>query len=402
MKILIAWLAPFVGVEGGMERVFANFANEMCNRGHDVTLLYWSNHDGKIYYPVCSGVKKINLRKHVPNGDLNGGGQKRKSLWFKFKREFLRIADRKAMEILNIKKEFKNFVPKVLMEENADIIIAMNARTASVLQVCLGNYGPSLVIMSHQDGETVLKGLSVLEKEVLGKSDALQVLMPNDAVLFKRFFPRTPIAHIPNAVPQYELSLNQTKEPLVVDVARIEKNAKRQHLLIEAFVSVASEFPDWQLELWGEEQTDGRPYTKELEDLIHKYHLKERVNLCGNTDDVLSVYQRASIFAFPSAFEGFGLAMTEAMSAGLPVVAYKSCPAVNELVKDGKTGLLVDDGTDALAEGLRKLMKDQELRGKMGRAAHEEMKAYAPEKIWDQWEALMKETVERHHLKGNQ
>ena len=314
----------------------------------------------------------------------------------------MRIADRKAMEILNIKKEFKNFVPKVLMEENADIIIAMNARTASVLQVCLGNYGPSLVIMSHQDGETVLKGLSVLEKEVLGKSDALQVLMPNDAVLFKRFFPRTPIAHIPNAVPQYELSLNQTKEPLVVDVARIEKNAKRQHLLIEAFVSVASEFPDWQLELWGEEQTDGRPYTKELEDLIHKYHLKERVNLCGNTDDVLSVYQRASIFAFPSAFEGFGLAMTEAMSAGLPVVAYKSCPAVNELVKDGKTGLLVDDGTDALAEGLRKLMKDQELRGKMGRAAHEEMKAYAPEKIWDQWEALMKETVERHHLKGNQ
>lgn len=313
----------------------------------------------------------------------------------------MRIADRKAMEILNIKKEFKNFVPKVLMEENADIIIAMNARTASVLQVCLGNYGPSLVIMSHQDGETVLKGLSVLEKEVLGKSDALQVLMPNDAVLFKRFFPRTPIAHIPNAVPQYELPPNQTKEPLVIDVARIAKKQKQQHLLIEAFAKVASEFPEWKLELWGEEQTDGRPYTKEMEDLIHKYRLEERVNLCGNTDDVLSVYRRASIFAFPSAFEGFPLAMTEAMSAGLPVVAYKSCPAVNELVKDGKTGLLVDDGAEALAEGLRKLMKDQELREEMGRAAHEEMHTYAPEKIWDQWEELMNRVIVEHKRKIN-
>ena len=143
----------------------------------------------------------------------------------------------------------------------------------------------------------------------------------------------------------------------------------------------------------------GAIYTEELNGIIHKYRLEERVKLCGNTDNVLSVYRRASIFAFPSAFEGFGLAMTEAMSAGLPVVAYKSCPAVNELVKDGKTGLLVDDGAEALAEGLRKLMKDQELREEMGRAAHEEMHTYAPEKIWDQWEALMKKVIAEHGAK---
>ena len=91
--------------------------------------------------------------------------------------------------------------------------------------------------------------------------------------------------------------------------------------------------------------------------------------------------------------------MTEAMSAGLPVVAYHSCPAVNELVRDGETGLLVDDGVDALAEGLKKLMENQELRERMGRVAHESMKEFAPEKIWDQWEALMQDVIAKHKAK---
>ena len=51
---------------------------------------------------------------------------------------------------------------------------------------------------------------------------------------------------------------------------------------------------------------------------------------------------------------------------------------------------------DALAEGLKKLMEDQELREHMGRAAHESMKEFAPEKIWDQWETLMKDTIMHH------
>ena len=259
-----------------------------------------------------------------------------------------------------------------------------------------------MIMMCHFDMDTILKNIRRREEEAIARSDVVQVLMLRDKEILHKQLPECRIVRIPNIVPQYDWreDINK-KEPLVIDVARIAKKQKQQHLLIEAFGKVSSEFPEWKLELWGEEQTDGRPYTKEMEDLIHKYHLEERVNLCGNTDDVLSVYRRASIFAFPSAFEGFPLAMTEAMSAGLPVVAYKSCPAVNELVKDGKTGLLVDDGAEALAEGLRKLMKDQELREEMGRAAHEEMHTYAPEKIWDQWEALMNRVIVEHKRKIN-
>lgn len=72
-------------------------------------------------------------------------------------------------------------------------------------------------------------------------------------------------------------------------------------------------------------------------------------------------------------------------------------PAVNELIKDGETGLLVDNGVEPLAEALDKLMSDQELRMRMGAAAKADMARYAPEKIWDQWEELMEKVLRESH-----
>ena len=156
---------------------------------------------------------------------------------------------------------------------------------------------------------------------------------------------------------------------------------------------MAEQFPDWQIEFWGSEPDGGHTYTEELERLIHDKNLEDQVFLRGNTNDVLSKYLASDIFAFPSAFEGFGLSMAEAMSAGLPVVAYKNCPAVNELIADGKDGFLVDDGIAPLAEGLRELMSNQNLRINMGRQAHETMLQYSPSRVWKQWEDLMNRAI---------
>lgn len=71
--------------------------------------------------------------------------------------------------------------------------------------------------------------------------------------------------------------------------------------------------------------------------------------------------------------------MMEAMSAGLPVVACKSCHASAELI-DEKCGILVEDGIGPFADGLVQLMQDQELRIRMGNAAKNNAGQYAPEK----------------------
>ncbi|MGI5872944.1 MAG: glycosyltransferase, partial [Bacillota bacterium] len=150
---------------------------------------------------------------------------------------------------------------------------------------------------------------------------------------------------------------------------------------------LADEFPNWNVELWGAE--DGKAYYKELQLLIKKHHLENRVFLKGPTNDVPSVLQQGDIFAFPSAYEGFGLALGEAMSMGLPAVGYKSCSAVNELIKDGENGYLCDDGIEPLRISMKRLMSNLSIRVSLGERARADMKQYSSEVIWDTWEILI-------------
>ncbi|WP_270456985.1 glycosyltransferase, partial [Allisonella histaminiformans] len=79
-------------------------------------------------------------------------------------------------------------------------------------------------------------------------------------------------------------------------------------------------------------------YTRELQKLIESKNLGDKVTLCGNTNDVLSKYINADIIVLPSAYEGFPLALSEGMSAGLPGVGFRKCMGVNEIIEDGRTG----------------------------------------------------------------
>lgn len=398
MKILIGWIAQFVGHHGGMDKVFANFANEMTRRGHQVTMVYCTEKKEKSCFSIMPTVKVVNLVDLKKDHKYESY---KKTFGFKMKREFLRIIDNEKMKNMltdRLEKQIGCAVEILFKRENPDIIITLDHKTTAIFQLDKGANQIPMIAMSHFDAESILKWSSSIEKEAIKNCDVLQALMPHDITVFQTAFPALPMKWIPNIVPQYDIGEATQRLPVIIDVARLDTKQKRQHLLLEAFAKISEQFPQWKVELWGEEQR-GETYTRKLQDIIQKYHLENQVKLCGNTDDVLSVYRRASIFAFPSAYEGFGLAMAEAMSAGLPVVAYRSCPAVNELVKDGETGLLVDDGVDALAEGLKKLMEDQELRERMGRAAHESMKEFAPEKIWDEWETLMQDVIAKHKAK---
>lgn len=202
------------------------------------------------------------------------------------------------------------------------------------------------------------------------------------------------VIYIPNVVPQYEASeFACVKENIIINVARFDKVQKRQYLLVEAFNLIAAKYLDWNMEFYGETDYNVN-YFKKIKMFVSENKLEDRVLFKGTTNNISKELFRAKIFAFPSAFEGFPLALTEAMSTGLPAIGYKNCPAVNELIKDGENGFLCEEGVDAFAQALEKLISDEELRKKMGKAAKEDMKQYAPEKIWDMWEKLIEQVAQ--------
>ena len=389
MRVVLALNKQFVGVNGGMEKVFCNLSNELVHRGHEVTSVYCTERTGEIYTPLDPRVKLENLAHRLPGG----GWESVRPLPFVLKREWLRIVNRPRCHDYVIRTEAARLCDaarELLSVARPDVIISFDARTSLLYETVSS---APVVTMCHGNADFIWKESTPVEKEALRKSDVFQVLMPSDKVYFEKRLPGLPIVQIPNIVPQYEeIDMEKDhKEALITDVARISEE-KRQHLLIEAFAMVAGDYPSWKIELYGSEQ--GRPeYTEKLKKLVQSHHLEERVLFNGDTRDVLSVYRRASIFGFPSSYEGFPLAMTEAMSAGLPVVAYETCPAVNELVVDSRNGFLVKDGDLPFAEALRKLMDDEKLREKLGRQGREDMKAYAEKKIYDQWEDLLEKVV---------
>lgn len=114
----------------------------------------------------------------------------------------------------------------------------------------------------------------------------------------------------------------------------------------------------------------------------------------GTTHDVPEKLAQGSIFAFPSSEEGMGIALVEAMEVGLPAVGFRSCHAVNEIIKDGVNGILCEDGVAPFSEALKKLMENEMLRKELGKNAKASVSVYAPEKVWQAWEDLLQQVLQ--------
>lgn len=385
MNILLANLTKMVGDSGGMAKVTCAFAHEMKVRGHQVSLVYSDVQTGDFYYPLDEDIPAYDIRHYK--------GQSISYPWYlKVKREFYRAFDKQKARTVN--DEFASSflldnLKDVLQTVQPDVIVSFQPAASKMLLCDLQTKIP-VITMSHGDPEDYFHTYPKEEIPALEKSAVCQVLLPSFEQHLKNHLPNVKTVVIGNAIPQYDVQadLSAQKDTYkILFVGRLSKNHKRPHLLIEAFAGLADEFPDWNVELWGAE--DGKAYYKELQLLIKKNHLENRVFLKGATNNVPSVLQQGDIFAFPSAYEGFGLALGEAMSMGLPAVGYKSCSAVNELIKEGKNGYLCDDGVEPLKNALRKIMKNQDLRIQMGDNANKCMRKYSLEKVWNDWNELI-------------
>lgn len=374
MKILLSLIGSTIGTTGGVEKVLCNMANAMVERGHEVTILTFEDKEGKPFFKLDERVNFLNL----------GIGHKLNHFWFNITSFYLNKDRKEVKRLMNDCQKIADVINNRVSDIHADILITFEQRSEVIFKKFI-NLNIPIITMFHFDYNTVLR--NKLLHYLYEKSNCLQVLTKNDLVATKKLIKNTDIVCIPNAVPQSEKQA-QLDAKKIITVGRIDPKHKRQDLLIEAFKIVSEKHSEWKLDIYGDTSFN-KNYYNECIELIKKYKLEDKVEFCGITKDVEGVLLNSSIFAFPSAYEGFGMALAEGMSVGLPAVGYKSCPAVNELIKDGETGLLCDDGAEPLAQALEKLMSDKELRVKMGKAAKADMAQFAPEKIWDKWEELM-------------
>ena len=390
-----------VNYSGGVEKVICSFANEFVNRGYDVSIVCIDDENGRPHFHLNESVHFINLCFDYSDKIYNGIEYVAR----KVEREILRAFFGKKLEFLGKRiadpreayfyKEFTERLRKCLDESKPDIILPTDVEAATVVVNVLEQLGINdvrVISMCHSDPTRLEYKDRYIQ--ALKKCTAVQVLLP----IYREFFQNmgiSEVAVIPNGTAQIEdnkvRNLRQCNNRIIC-IGRIDGAGKRQHLLIEAFAMIADKYPDWSVHFYGD--VANKRYKKKLDNMIESYGLSDRIIFEGTTREMQKVLLEADIFAFPTEYEGLSMSLLEAMTAGLPVLAFKECRSISSMVKDDEDGILSDSGVNAYKVCLDRLITDEDLRVRLGKTAHENAKKYNPVGIWNTWERLFNKVLE--------
>lgn len=151
----------------------------------------------------------------------------------------------------------------------------------------------------------------------------------------------------------------------IISVARLLPEKKGQDILIRALKRCVDRGLDVECTLVGSPMPGDSHTLPMLQALVSTLQLTSRVHFLTGRSDVPTLLGNANIFVLPSRYEGFGLALVEAMAAGLPVVA-SGLDGPAEIITEGQDGLLFEPGSDEqLAEKIAKLVESNAIAEKL-------------------------------------
>lgn len=188
---------------------------------------------------------------------------------------------------------------------------------------------------------------------------------------------------IPNPL-SYKLDSNiNNKSKIVLYVGRINTAQKKVDLLLNIWAKICHNHLDWKLKIVGY-----GPETEFLKTTAKKLNL---VNYSfEGKKDPRNYYKESSIFTMTSAYEGFGIVLTEAMQYGVVPIAFNSFASVHDII-DKDCGVLVKPfDLDMYAEAIETLMLTPPLLHKMSFSARRKSEIFTLEKVCEKWIELLK------------
>lgn len=360
MKRRICLVTASLAVHGSGNFILELMANHWADSGHDVTILTF----GEGMYPDYEFHESV---RHYP---LN-----------------LFYPSKSVGEVLSGFFSRLGVIRQAVRDIQPDAVLVMvEDPCIRVILATLG-MGIPVVAISHTD---IMRNILPLRWRVL--QQLVYPLAARTVVLTEKirdslpYLMRRRCEVIPNPVlpPPVSGMTIEVDKPFIVTAGRLLR-PKRHHVLIEVFVRLAEEYPEWSLVILGEGEE-----RESLERLVRENGLQDRILLPGFTDSVGDWLEAADVFAFPSLYEGFPLALCEAMACGLPSVvsAYPAGPEA--VVKDGKNGIIVPlHSISDFQRALELLMKDDALRGVMGGEAQKIVNEFSPGKVLDLWDRFL-------------
>jgi len=377
-KIAIV-VSILMNASGGAERIAIQEANELCKRGHDVTIVCCHGLAGEPFYKVDIKIPVIDLaispykeqyydygRTYNLDYDYLKGRQYEKLNYDPNEKDFGEW-NKKNIWKVRIYRGFFRY------HDDFDVIIShMPSTYPYVLLASFDNAAFNIVRLHNSPYYKFFSPLYPAD----GKFDRYMRLLTLEkadliTVLFEQYKYQLPTIYrsraitIPNFT-EFDNFTNVAKEEktekVILSVGRLS-DQKNQSALIKAFVAIKKKYPEWKLNIYG----DG-PLKEKLTELCLSIDLDPSKILKGTTKNISKIYDRAEIFVLPSLFEGFPLTLIEAMAYELPVIGYDECEGVKYIIKNRINGLLIEsnDKIESLSNALNCLIENSDLRLEFG------------------------------------
>ncbi len=276
------------------------------------------------------------------------------------------------------------FLRKQIKQINPDTVLSFGVYWNNlVLLSLLGTRIPVYVSDRSQPGKTLGKLQDLLRKKLYPKAAGVILQTQKAKDIYKTMITALQnVKVIGNPIREIVSKKTVERQNIILMVGRLIKT-KNQDRLIRIFSELNNK--NWKLVIVGYDHLKQKNSII-LEQLIKELGLQNQVELAGKRDNVEDYYLKSKIFAFTSSSEGFPNVIGEAMSAGLPVVAYDCVAGPSDLISDGKNGFLIPLFDDQeFKENLELLMNDESLIKEMGMNAKEGMKRFDKDLISQQF-----------------
>jgi len=365
--------------KAGMERILTAKINYLAEHtDHQLFLLTYEQNGCPFPFELNQAIHQISIDNSIPL-------RKDYSLliWFS--------------KYLSARKHFCHSLKEILKNVKPEIVVC-NVYSFALLDIIIrisSSYSIKTIIESHTKVSSTfvshkLKYNKVLyylfqkwDKYILYqlKSTSYVVaLTEQDANDWQPYVNKVVI--IPNFITIVPKTVKNYSAKRVISAGRYAYE-KGYDSLLQAWTKVTEDYPEWELHIYGDGERDTYKHLSE------QYRITGSVFLHPSTPDIAEEFSNSSIFVMSSRYEGFGLVLVEAMSCGLPCIAF-DCPyGPRNIIMNKHNGILVDNqDIDQLSKAIEYLIHNVTIRESYGRNAMNIINKYNRENIMNQWITL--------------
>ena len=373
MRIL--YITDALAVWGGIERVLRDKANYLVEHyGYDVYIVTTDQGDHPIPYP-------LDERIHVH--DLN----------IRYHRQYMYHGIKRVLKFWELNHLFVCRLRDIIREIRPDILVCIRLEEIRTIVKAKGGLpliceSHSMCYANHYENTSIFNRLRLfISRRYIRKADCIVALTEGDANDWRHYNKNVRV--IPNVVHLNDNGRFSALDSKIVIFAGRFTDQKDLWSLLKIWKLVHVRYPEWELHVYGEGEHKQRFINESQRENLN-------IKVFSPTSNIFDMYLDSSMLVMTSCYEPFGLVLPEAMSCGLPVIAF-NCPyGPSEIITDGVDGSLINNrDVNDFANHICSLIENTTIRETMGKSAIESSYRFRAERIMPLWDSLFSNLLKR-------